>query len=293
MAKLNDINSKPCSQSGCGHTFNEHEGKCTTPNCKCEEYTVEKDNITPFVPKDESVSGVPRDGTVKMTRGGTRVEDPNKPRFFRGSLIEQMMPNFVGLSAPREKQQWLLGKVTRQDLAAEAKNLQGVVASDLSRMHQGLSLLTTMNEAMDSKLETLIRLLSETNVIDSKKYHEYTKLQLEFKRTLDGINFVKDLPMKDKVSAAINWNEINTSLPIHGDYIHGLRDWLKGNPDKLTGEELVHICEVFFLDPVEILEKGVVASVLVNEEMVKENPMEEQNGDGKSETGHQDLPEGN
>ena len=268
MANLNDINSKPCNGSGCGHTFNEHEGKCIALNCRCTEYTVERDNITPFpVPNPD---GTPRDGSAKMTRGGTRVEDPNRSKFVRGSLIEQMMPNFIGITAPKEKQQWLMGKASRQDVAAESKNLQGVVAGDLNRMHQGLALLTTMNEAMDSKLETLIRLLSETNVIDAQKYHEYTKRQLEFKRTLDGINFVKDLPMKDKIAAAMNWNETNTSLPIHGDYIYGLREWLKTNPDKLTGEELIHTAECFFLDPIECCPPGTVTAVLAEDNKLEE-----------------------
>lgn len=203
---------------------------------------------------------------------GSRNGNAGKPRSGNDrvagkTLMEQNAPNFT---KPEEFEAWLDGKASRRE-----------IREDILRIHNNLVVIHGMAERTANNLESILRVLSEremitgvelvkdevdtlndslsiakSTVLDYEEYEQHCKLQLRFKATLDHINHFApndkgeinfSLSFKERISIARSWNNEHPDLPIHGDYIIGLREYLSSNPNKLSEDEIYDIRSIFRL----------------------------------------------
>jgi hypothetical protein len=196
------------------------------------------------------------DNVVPITRGGLSQAEKTirltQGRAIGGTTLERNAPRFQN---EKEFKQWLEGKPTRIELR-----------DDFARQQKGLALLTALNAEIDSKFEALVRLLCEKGIIDQAAFLDRAKLQLEFKRMLDGVNFADGYTMKDKIVCIMDWNEAHPELPVHGGYVRGLTDYLLANPDSDTPEHLAEVAMAVLLDPEEVLNDETKAALAMSPE---------------------------
>lgn len=196
------------------------------------------------------------DNVVPMNRGGLSQAEKTtrltQGKALGGTTLERNAPRFQN---EKEFKQWLEGKPTRLELR-----------DDFARQQKGLALLTALNAEIDSKFEALVRLLCEKGLIEQAAFLDRAKLQLEFKRMLDGVNFADGYTMKDKIACIMDWNETHPELPAHGGYVRGLTDYLRDNPDGETPERLAEITHAALLDPEDVLSDETKAALAFSPE---------------------------
>lgn len=192
-----------------------------------------------------------RDGeATPETRGGVALTSGTA---LGGTSLERNAPRFQN---QKEFMQWLNGKPTRHELR-----------DDFARQQKGLALLTALNSEIDSKFEALVRLLCEKGIIDKQTFLDRSKLQLDFKRMLDGLNFASgDMSMKDKLAMVLDWNETHPELLAHGAYVRGAVEYLRINPEGDTPERLAEIASSLMLDPTEVLNDATMEALAVTPE---------------------------
>lgn len=174
---------------------------------------------------------------MSQNRSGAGMRRRGGPAYGEETLLEQNMPDFRG--DPKKRAEWLAGKPARQELTG-----------DFRKLGDGLAMMTRFNSELDSKVEELIRLLAEKGVFEISAYRKGASEQLQFKQTLDAVNFLmKEVPMKDRTAILLNWNETHPNRYIHGSYFTGFAEWVKKNPDKLSLEDRFNMVSGLHLDP--------------------------------------------
>jgi len=158
--------------------------------------------------------------TMPKNRSGSQKRASSIPEYDEPSLLEQGAPVF---RTPEEYQKWLAGDVKRRDVVA-----------DFKRLGNGIGLLSHFNGELDSKFEALVRELVTGGFLDMEKYKKTANTQLQFKQVLDTVNFMmKEVPLRDRVTLVLQWNEEHSDHYIYGGYVTGLVYWLKKNPDNV------------------------------------------------------------
>src|ERR1035437_16350 len=181
--------------------MNETGGKdCSAPSLK-----VENDNVVQM-PKNRSGQKEQPVGETRAPTGGMSFMEQNAPQFQN----------------EREYKQWLAGKVSRSE-----------VAEDFRKLRDGMVYYASLAEGINDKYEALLRYLLKRGVIDSKSYVEHVMAQTNFKHMLDGLNGTPT-KMEEKILALISWNEEHPEMQARGDYVRGLRDYLKNPKSGLT-----------------------------------------------------------
>ena len=76
--------------------------------------------------------------------------------------------------------------------------------------------------------------MMKKGLVDAQDYANHAKGQMEFKDFLDQLNMAVETPMKDKAELVVSWNKDHPELQATGNYVKGLPQWMRANPDNLT-----------------------------------------------------------
>lgn len=152
------------------------------------------------------------------------------------------MPNFQSV---KEAEQWLKGKVTREEVKELEKDLRSVqlVLNSQAQLINKLFHLTRINGL---QLETLVRMFNKPHFFQNESTSFRDEFDDELNRTFLMVSFLDNFsdkgqyaakPMKERIELIRDWNKQPDTLKIEG-YHFGLPEYVNEHFNEFTTSEL-------------------------------------------------------
>lgn len=176
-------------------------------------------------------------------------------------LNQVNMPNF---NSPRAEAQWLEGKPTRNEMAAQVANamkmIENAVNGQMQQVNHAMNVMFNMNKINGMQIQTIIRVIDQAvkdmpdkeDVLKGKTFVQ--KFEEEFVKTQKAVMFLESLdpnsgsdgslPMEQKLEKARSWNANEQNVKVKG-FQFGLEDYVKTNMNKYSEEDVEVLNEEF------------------------------------------------